>query len=308
MVHGISRLACAPIRTLGAFLIVLVASETAVSAPGLEKKINLMVPRVTAAPGDVIEVPVLLRTEIPLSLAGFSIEFDPTILELLEVRLAAELEAIVARPDRIPGVDWIFESFSNQDEGWVQGLCVLDYAGSEEFKVPEGEDLQISTLVFLVKSDAREGQSLLHFTRRETARFRGEFLNGDQPVYNPARRHGPPFRPEERFRDTVDPDVEDGSVQVSIIGDVGIFVRGDANVDQNVDISDSLSILGALFLGQEVLPCDDAADANDDGGIDISDPVAILDYLFTGLSTVPLHGLRVVDQTPDNLDCASATG
>src|SRR4029450_13484901 len=97
-----------------------------------------------------------------------------------------------------------------------------------------------------------------------------------------------------------------GSIQVSIIGDVGIFVRGDANVDANVDISDSIRILGALFLGEEELGCEDAADANDDGRIDISDPVAVLDYLFTGLSTVPLRGIRVVDQTPDTLDCASA--
>ena len=137
MAHGISRLACATIRPTVAFLIVFLASGTAFTAPGLEKKINLLVSRVTASPGEVIEVPVLLRTEIPLSLAGFSIEFDPAILELLEVKLAADLEAIVDRPDRIPGVDWTFESFSNQDEGWVQGLCVLDYAGSVEFMVPE---------------------------------------------------------------------------------------------------------------------------------------------------------------------------
>ena len=293
---------------LGAFLTSLLVSGAAIGAPGQEKKlIQLFVPMATAAPGEVVEVPVLLRTEVPLSLVGFSVEFDTRVLEVLEVKLSPELEAIVSTPDRVAGVDWSFESFSSQDEGWVQGLCVLDYAGSEEFTVPADEVLRISTLVFQVKADAPEGRSPVTFTRQESARFRGQFLNGEQPVYNAVRRPGHPFPPAERFRDTLDPDLEDGSVQVSIIGDVGIFVRGDANVDANVDISDSLSILGALFLGQEDLPCDDAADANDDGRIDISDPVAILDYLFTGLSTVPLHGTRVVDETLDTLDCASAS-
>jgi len=291
-----------------ALLTFLLGSGVASGAPGQEKKlIQLFVPMVTAAPGEIVEVPVLLRTEVALSLVGFTIEFDSDVLDVLEVKLSPELEAIVSAEDRVPGVDWSFESFSSQSEGWVQGLCVLDYAGSEEFTVPEGEVVRISTIAFQVKSSAPEGHSALTFTRKESTRFRGQFFNGEQPVYNAARRPGHPFPPAERFRDTLDPDLEDGSVQVSIIGDVGIFVRGDANVDQNVDISDSLSILGALFLGQEVLPCDDAADANDDGEIDISDPVAILDYLFTGLSSVPLHGLRVVDQTPDTLDCASAT-
>jgi hypothetical protein len=296
------------IGAAAAFLVITLGAEALLAdpPPGEGPRIEFFLPRTASAPGEVLEVPVLLRTEAPLSLVGFTIEFDPAVLEVLEIKLGPRLEAIVTRPGRVPGEDWGFEAFSNEAEGWIQGVCVADYAAREEFAVPPGELLEVSSLVLRVKEDAPEGQTALTFTRGGSARFRGEFSDGEHPVYNAARRPGRPFPPEERFRDLLDPDLEDGSVTVSIIGDIGIFVRGDANVDENIDISDSLCILGALFLGEEKLSCEDAADANDDGDLDISDPVTILDYLFTGLSTVPLHGLRVVDETPDTLDCRSA--
>ncbi len=60
------------------------------------------------------------------------------------------------------------------------------------------------------------------------------------------------------------------------------LLRGDANGDQAVDVSDAVFTLAHLFLGGRAPDCDDAADANDDGVVDISDPIAILEYLFTG--------------------------
>jgi len=60
------------------------------------------------------------------------------------------------------------------------------------------------------------------------------------------------------------------------------FLRGDANVDGAVDISDASYTLEYLFLGTSTLGCLAAANANGDGDIDISDPIGILEYLFIG--------------------------
>ena len=66
-----------------------------------------------------------------------------------------------------------------------------------------------------------------------------------------------------------------------------LFLRGNANNDSQVDISDSIAILGDLFSGGAEIRCRDAADANDDGAVDISDGIYLLSYLFLGGSPPP---------------------
>jgi len=58
------------------------------------------------------------------------------------------------------------------------------------------------------------------------------------------------------------------------------FLRGDANADGSVDISDPVAILFQLFSASPAIPCLEAADANDDGTLDISDPIYLLTFLF----------------------------
>jgi len=85
-----------------------------------------------------------------------------------------------------------------------------------------------------------------------------------------------------------------------------VFVRGDANADETVDISDAMTILGYLFLGvPENLSCKETADTNDSEGVDVSDSVYLLNYLFLGgppISPFPECG---IDPTPDLLGCNS---
>ena len=85
------------------------------------------------------------------------------------------------------------------------------------------------------------------------------------------------------------------------------FVRGDADDSGRVAISDAISILNFLFVGDEPLGCEDALDASDDGAIDISDSLVVLNFLFRGggylLPPYPESGL---DPTQDELvDCPS---
>lgn len=63
------------------------------------------------------------------------------------------------------------------------------------------------------------------------------------------------------------------------------FIRGDANENGAVDLSDAIVILNYLFHSKDaepatVPPCMAACDANHSGGISLADPVFLLSYLF----------------------------
>jgi len=82
-----------------------------------------------------------------------------------------------------------------------------------------------------------------------------------------------------------------------------VFIRGDANSDLRVNLSDPILLLSHLFSGAE-LKCKDAGDANDDGRINISDPIFDLAFLFAnGPAPPPPYPEPGLDPTPDDLLC-----
>ena len=82
------------------------------------------------------------------------------------------------------------------------------------------------------------------------------------------------------------------------------FVRGDANRDGRVDVSDPVFVLSHLFSGGEGSRCDDAADVDDRGQIDLTDAVGLLNYLFAGtFPPAPPHPEAGLDPTPAGLGC-----
>ena len=56
-----------------------------------------------------------------------------------------------------------------------------------------------------------------------------------------------------------------------------VFLRGDADRDETLGLSDAVLTLGHLFRGEGELLCEDAADANDDGEIDRDEFATIMD-------------------------------
>jgi len=66
-----------------------------------------------------------------------------------------------------------------------------------------------------------------------------------------------------------------------------LFVRGRANDDGRVDVSDSVFVLTYLFLGGPAPACLDGADMNDDGRLDIGVGIGCLSALFLGGSPIP---------------------
>lgn len=82
------------------------------------------------------------------------------------------------------------------------------------------------------------------------------------------------------------------------------FIRGDANEDGKIDLTDAIFILNYLFKGGLEPPCLDASDVNDDGRIDISDAVYTLRYLFSGETQPPAPFQEAgIDPTEDGLKC-----
>ena len=82
------------------------------------------------------------------------------------------------------------------------------------------------------------------------------------------------------------------------------FIRGEANGDGLLDISDGISGLVYLFAGG-VTNCEDALDSDDDGTLTITDSIRLLDYLFRGGPELPPpFAAEGVDPTGDSLGCA----
>ena len=97
------------------------------------------------------------------------------------------------------------------------------------------------------------------------------------------------------------------TAKVEVTGDVE-FLRGDANTDGELNITDPVATLGVLFLAWKPLSCDDAADVDDDGELNITDAIAALSYLFLAAELPsPSFGTCGPDATKDGLaDCNAA--
>jgi hypothetical protein len=85
------------------------------------------------------------------------------------------------------------------------------------------------------------------------------------------------------------------------------FLRGDANLDGALGISDAIFLLLNLFGGPSFeVACRDAADSNDDGRLDVSDPIHLLAFLFLGGAAPPQpYPEPGADPTEDSLGCGA---
>lgn len=84
------------------------------------------------------------------------------------------------------------------------------------------------------------------------------------------------------------------------------FIRGDADKNEAVQLTDAIYILNWLFKGGEEPKCLDAADADDNGKVDLADAVKILNHLFKGDPDLPTpYPEAGIDPTEDELSCAA---
>jgi hypothetical protein len=95
-----------------------------------------------------------------------------------------------------------------------------------------------------------------------------------------------------------------GPAESGLVPITGSFIRGDANDDGTVDLSDGIAVLLHLFAGGSALECEDHGDADDNGSLNVTDALVILNYLFRGGTAprAPFPGAGT-DPTADPYEC-----
>ena len=100
--------------------------------------------------------------------------------------------------------------------------------------------------------------------------------------------------------------VDTVEITVTVTPGRGLFIRGDADVNGEPNVTDAVVVLRHLFQGASAPPCLDAADADDTGVLDLTDAVYLLRALFQGGTAPPApYPERGTDVTADELDCGA---
>jgi hypothetical protein len=279
------------IRSLPAFLLALTlpAGATAQDDPtpeGLGATCTIV--GGSALRGTNVTLPLLINASIDspdpqlqtLGFQGFSIsiDFDEEVLEFV---------GFIGPLGDWFGEAWSFSRLTSNgsndtpgnagvDEGYLVGgvaFCIRPRAQCGP-SPPLETDNEVLRLEFHVKPDAPLGPTEVRF-------LDGARAFGGPPIANVVTLAG--FDASLRF--DVTPTLINAAL--GIVDDISMFVRGDANSDLTVNVSDALWTLNYLFLGASAPLCLDAADANDDGEVNITDPVVTLQVLFLGGASLP---------------------
>jgi hypothetical protein len=88
------------------------------------------------------------------------------------------------------------------------------------------------------------------------------------------------------------------------------FIRGDADANGALQLTDGIRILNALFLGSSMPGCLDAGDADDNGVIQLTDGIIIFQFLFLGgaMPADPGPFNCGPDPTDDGIGCEAYEG
>jgi len=226
------------------------------------------------------------QTDVPMELKVFnkdplmglqvSCAFDSSLLRLREITEDNTMtEALHAE---------FFQPVISNDEGFfVLGILLEEQPPVDPtIRYPvTGYRLRLARLRWEVKSDAQPDQAV--------------------PVRFEDGLHTPPIKNRVVVNhQSVVPVTLDGSVY---IGKIPVFLRGNPNLDNIVNIADPVRILEYLFRDKH-LDCVKAADADDDGEVRIDDALYMLDYLFMGGPIIPPPFPEAgTDPTPDDLSC-----
>ncbi len=130
-------------------------------------------------------------------------------------------------------------------------------------------------------------------------------LQDDSPCIDTGRSEGAPATDVDGYLRPCGAAFDIGAFEAGRCrGPERFFVRGDANADGGIDISDAIYSLRYVLGGARRPPCMDTADANDDGLVNLADVMRILRFLFVHQGPLPEpFGACGVDSTMDTIGC-----
>lgn len=245
-----------------------------------------------------IEIPLTVSADEPFTaiqaVVGYN-QRDDSCPDLLVQEIRTEEGTLLSTES----AEYIIAEFDNA-EGLLYVAALKDFATPFWFQVasdpsfPAGDDQLLATIVVAISSCADYGFAEMEFVD-------GREIPNDNltpPVVLP-EAHNLVVLGDSVVRPQLG---EVGGVEVR----VG-FIRGDANYDDHVDVSDPVFLLDYVFRGGPRPPCQDAADTNNDTRLDISDPIFLLNYLFTGgpqpSEPFPQAGVDPSDDGSGSLGC-----
>ncbi len=219
------------------------------------------------------------------SLRGFTVvvEYDPAVLDSLTCDFSrgvaadydAELRVSTTTVVDVVGVPTAYTT------GHVLLEALPPFATAS---FPPGENYHLADLVIEVSPSASVGtQTTLRFgSSPSLAGGQNELIAAEHQALAPLT----------------------SDVTIPVVATTDLFVRGDVNGDQAVDLGDVIALLAALLSGGEEPACQDIMDVDDTGNIDLADPIRLLELLFGGDPSLAVpYPLPGVDATPDGLDC-----
>ncbi len=261
--------------------------------------------------GELIEVPIFARAlvnEVPLTHLRLAIEVEPDIVQVEKVAvdilsrwtgelLHKEIErggtAILLECFEVDGNNECREGlpFLTQFVETGPDGVVVDVIPNKNFMVPYPGSEFVEIVKLLVR--VQEG-----VTAAETFLVPGKVIYIQEGL--PVEAVSGWTRPgNEGF--VASSVLESG--RITILG--SDFLRGDANLDGIVNISDPIVVLTYLFQGGVRVECLDAADADDNGEVDITDAVFSLGAQFLGQRAIePPYPNCGRDPSPDFLGCS----
>lgn len=225
------------------------------------------------------EVKVLAYNTAPLQ--GFSVvlSFDPELLECASATISGTITEVV-------GAEFIEQIFDN-DAGYAILGCLLDVLPPYDGQVIPSTGIELEFLRFFFDINPLVSGSPV------TTIDLVDGL-GDPPISNVFVIDNQSVNP-----------VTVGAV-MEISGE-GVFLRGDADGNELLDLADA--VINLIWM-TNVCPscpvplCPKALDTNDDGRIDLGDPVRLLNYLYlAGPPPLPPFPFPGPDPTPDDLEC-----
>jgi hypothetical protein len=248
-----------------------------------------------------ISIPVTLTNDVPITGFTMVFKYDPNQIRIDE--LITEENTLLSAQS----ADYIIAEARNVDGvGFIATL--KDFATPFWFHVgddpnfPAGEDQLIATLKCGIVISADMGFAPIAFQdglKIPTAHdpLPQEIIDQLPEAHNLVMLGDNAVRPT--FTEGSGIDIRRG------------FIRGDANKDDGVDISDGVYLLNWIFQGDTRPPCLDAADANNDTRSDISDSIWLFNYLFKGgpqpSEPFPQAGVDPSDDGKGSLGCESDT-